>query len=288
MNCSSTLYRPSDCPVNRKFTGLLPSFKNIFPAQHGAWAVFVSGLIIGFAGGGGFGIKGALFAIAAINGFLFRHAAGRALKEHLTTGALAPDKMVWTVIFLSLFSITGAVLLFYYQLWMLITFGFLAGLLILLTLYMELKRKHLSASGELLGMLSLSIVIPASYYVTNETVDTTSCTLWLSALFLYAGSVFHVRYLVRGRNVLNADLSARTKAAKETLLLHTGGLATAVILSAGNIIPPLVPVAFILPVARAYIAVFKRWKKVPPLKHIGYSELFHTIVFTVLILITAT
>ncbi len=165
------------------------------PRQHGAWfslfACFMLGLIVAYQ----VNFKSFLLLISVVAGFLLRYSLSETIK--------APRKFSFFVIpilfYFVILAVAGLPLLFYYNLIILIPLGVLPAVSVLSYFYFEKIGKANSLGSEIMGMLGIAAVSPASYYAASGKFTAAAAGIWIVSALFFLCSVFIVRYLVRGR-----------------------------------------------------------------------------------------
>jgi hypothetical protein len=260
-------------------------FLNTFPKKHGAWSIFLVSIIIGTVSSTDFKlIPFLLLLVSSISGFLVRENFNLLLK--LPKGdRRGKFLLISSSIHLILISFTLLPLLIFYRYYLLIPFSLLAVLLTLLSLYLSSKKMELTIPSEILGIFGLSLPIPAFYYILEGKLELESLYLFIFVFLFFSGSVFHVRYLVRQKNILSEKFWVRLTAGKYSLFYHTLFFIFSIYLSRSSLLPEYIYIAILPTLLKSYYFVFKKFDKPIPLKKIGYTELLTSGLFVVLLLI---
>jgi len=140
-----------------------------------------------------------LTVLAGVALFLAREPMGRGVKLRFGRNPRPVPKALcfWTGVYLAISGIAGGVLVFRGELWGLIWVA-IAGLLVLAVhLAMVARRLMMTAWGEWIGVLGVSLIIPALYLATHETLDRHALGLWLIGLAQVTGPIFYIRLKVR-------------------------------------------------------------------------------------------
>jgi hypothetical protein len=247
------------------------------PRQHGAWSMLLAGFVLGLASGNRFGAEGLLLLVAVFFGFCARHAAGLFLRPARSNRRT--HVLLWAIGYASVALFAGAWLVVGYHRWLLLPLGGVALVLAGASVILEQRRQDRTTVGELVGVLGLSVVLPAAAYAATGVFGATTAGLWALGAFFFGGSVFHVRYLVRHRRESGGPLASRWRAGGLAVAYHLAALAASIGLSAVDALPPLAPLA-LLPVAvKSLWAVGRRREGEINIRHIGYVELAHTLIF---------
>ncbi len=255
------------------------------PRQHGAWSVLLISLALGTAAVGAFNAPALVLLAAALGGFVGRHAAGRAVRmpaaDGRRTGLLAFGAA-------SSAAAVGlaALLVLACGLWLLIPLGIAAVAVAGVTLVLEAKNKDRSAGGELLGIVGLSLTLPAIAYASTGRLEARAVGLWILAVLFFMGSVFHVRYLLRRRDANRGELADRLRSGGMSLAFHGGALAAAIGLAAAGLVPPAAAPVLAPVLVKSGLSVFRRAPVSLTVRRVGYGELAHAIVFAAWIILS--
>jgi len=246
------------------------------PRQHGAWfslfACFILGLIVAYR----VDFKSFLLLISVVAGFLLRYSLSETIK--------APRKFslfIFPIIFyFIMLAASGLFLLFYYNLIMLIPLGVLPAISVLSYFYFEKIGKANSLSSEIMGMLGIAAVSPASYYVASGKFTAAAEGIWIVSALFFVCSIFVVRYLVRGK-LWHKRMSEYIKSISSPFAFCLLSVAAAYFLGRfTNLLPrytfiSLVPSLFIL----VGLSVAKKKSSI---KRIGLISTANVIIFVIL------
>ncbi|MEZ4647530.1 MAG: YwiC-like family protein [Candidatus Eisenbacteria bacterium] len=295
------------------------------PREHGAWAMVVGPAIVGLAvpptGGALEGVStadpssvasagslpiadslpvligGVLLLVALLALFCLQYVVVRAV----TAKRKDPSLPKWAVIYGGIGSATGAVLVFAGGHVELLAIGLIAAIYFALHLVQVRKpgrREHRALGFELLTVAVLCLGAPAGAVVAGASA-TGAGALWayvLSFLF-FAGSVFHVRAIVRRlqRKSAEPETIRRFELARESVLWH-GSIAVFVVvfgMGLGGDVGPdrsadaavvrmgFLAVAFVPAIVRAMRTAGQLRRSEWNLKAIGFVELGCTVAFVV-------
>jgi hypothetical protein len=248
--------------------------------QYGAWSMLVACFLIGALVGSGWSPRILVLLPAVVFGYMTRYGAGVYLRSSVTKerrGVLA-----WTAVYSALVLVAGGALVFVYELWMLLPLGVIIIAFGVATVVLSQRKMDTTTSGELVGILGLTLVAPAAEYVSSGVVSTGTVGLWLLCAFFFCGSVFHVRYLVRRRSESIGPAKARMEAGWPSLAYHLVVLCISLVLAFARVLPSVAPAVLIPTAVRASVAVGVRFRKPVPVRRIGMTEVLNTIVFLVL------
>ena len=168
------------------------------PRQHDAWSVLLLGFALGAAVGGAVGTPTLLMLGAVVCGFVARHAAGvwaRLSPADRRRGHVAG----WAAAYLAASALLSVALVLWYERWLVIAFGLLAAAFGAASLALERRRQDCTLTGELIGMLGLSLAVPAAAYAATGAFHARTVGLWAVSALFFTGGVFHVRCVARNR-----------------------------------------------------------------------------------------
>jgi len=264
----------------------MKKFLKTLPRKHGAWSIFFISIFTGTFCSKNFKlIPFFLLFISALSGFLLRENISMFLKlrkEDERREFILKISVLYSIIIL----LTFIMLLVFYKYYLLIPISIIALLITLLSFYFSLNRKELTVSSEILGIFGLSLLLPAFYYISKGYIDRDGLFLFIFAFLFFTGSVFHVRYLVRNKNILSERLFIRLKAGRYSLLYHTFFFLIALYLSSKNYLPKYSFIAVLPALLKSYYFVLRKFDKPLSLKRIGFTELFVSIVFALLLFLS--
>jgi hypothetical protein len=251
-----------------------------WPRQHGAWSVLGAGFLLGMTGQR-WETASVLLAAAVLWGFLARHTVAFLLHPSRSP-SLRLRLLPWATIYTALALFFGTLLVLGFHRWLLLPLGGAALALSVLSVALERGRKDRTTLGEMVGMLGLSLVIPAAAYASSGLFSGQTMGLWALGALFFTGSVFHVRYLVRHRRESRQDWHTRLRTGGGSLAYHLAGLAIAWLLSYFRALPPLAPLALLPVTAKAFWTVGRRQAGRINIQRIGFIELAHTLAFVAL------
>lgn len=265
------------------------SWRPLLPREHGAWAMFLVPFAVGAGVAETVGWETLLLLLATLFLFAARYPASLLAKASARqpTGRLSPRRpFLWLAIYVGLGLLFGAPLLWPYGRWALLPLGALGLLFWALHLYLQGRRLERTAWGELLAIAGLSLAAPAAYYGSRGALDRTAFSLWLLT-FLYSGSsVFYVKMTIQhlAAKARPSTLAGRWALGRAAALYQGFLLVVATSLALGGSAPPLALVAFVpltFKVARGVLLA----PAAVSVRHIGFGEVGHAVLFTVLLLL---
>lgn len=269
------------------------------PNDHGAYAMLLIPMLIGFVLGAIRGNTGgatpeaaiamSLFAVSLMSLFFASEPVGVAFRPNASTFARR-RAMRWLGIYLLVAALAGAPLLFAWQLWALGWFAAAASLLMLLFLVAVKKRKQRSLGVRLPGIVGLTLSGPAAYYVAMGELGGAAWGLCVACAVYFAGTIFNVRAWFEinkqkksgvGRPKLPTWLIA-------SILLYIA--AGALVLSSSAWAGAL-PWAALLALVPSLFRVIWTLLRTPahlPIKTVGLIELVQSFLFAALLIFTMT
>ncbi|MBI5510582.1 MAG: YwiC-like family protein [Deltaproteobacteria bacterium] len=253
------------------------------PKKHGAWAALATALLLGLWSKAALRVEVLLFVVAAVAAFVLHHYLGLWLRPRaggrpsgVPVGALGAGAVAMLAGFGAAFlSQRSAVL------WICGAGAALVGL----SLAMERLRLDRTLWGEIVGMVGLTLTLPATAYVVARGPPSVEAWLaWAYAAMFFCGSVFRVRLLVRERKALAAGLRARLLAGSPGALVHLLMLAAAAWLATRAGVTWLAAASLVPTVLFAVVVLVRPPSRPIPIRHVGYLELGENVVFLLILL----
>lgn len=218
------------------------------PREHGAWGI----LLIPFATAVGVsGVWNLPVALLLISILCFYLARTSFLKQNYR----------WTAILLAGSAACVLPLLIVWKLWWLAAFGVVAAPL-------AFRKTERSALMQLLAVLGLTLTAPAAWYAATGKLD---YRLWLLNVLYFAGGIFYVKMHI-------ATAIARKPAGRLPVAIYYAALAGL----AAWWWP--VGLAFVPVIVRAFVGA-ARVSPVLRIKRLGWTEVAHSLVFALLLVI---
>ncbi|MBM3499141.1 MAG: hypothetical protein FJX74_10775 [Armatimonadetes bacterium] len=255
----------------------------LFPRQHGAWSILLVGYLVGaLAVDGRGGAVPWIVLVSTLAGFLGQHATVTALRARPSQRR---DAVVAALGLNSLSVGLLATLILVHGIRPLLPVVAAGAVLAILSLLVQLRHRERTAWGELVGVLGLSSVVLIAAVSRAEALGPESLGLWLLALLYFAGSVFHVRFLVRNWRARREPLAQRLQAGWASVVYHSAALLIVVSLSALGWAPPWAAAALV-PVAIKALWALRRGGDAPPvIRTLGLIELGHSLAFAACIVL---
>ncbi len=138
----------------------------------------------------------------------------------------------WACVYLAISGAAGGLLVLQGELWGLLWLAAAGVAVLAVHLTMVARRMMMTAWGEWIGVLGVSLVVPALYLAANAMLDKTALGLWLIGLAQVTGPIFYIRLKVRTQAKLAAPppVARRLIAAWRPLLFSGLSLAGAMLL----------------------------------------------------------
>mgnify|MGYP001564500596 CR=1 FL=1 len=248
----------------------------MIPREHGGWGILLFSIALGVGAAGRVGLPLLLFTLAALALFFARYPLTLMVK-----GTSKDRAMIWEAIYVTVAILAFLPLLFIYHLWWLVLFGIAFALYLGAYLYLAIAKKQRTVWGEMIGISGLSMAAPMAYYVASGAWQAGVLYLWLLSFLYHASSVFYVKLKVSYKTLPDLALSlARKLQMSRGLLLYLGMLVVAVVaLGLGGQVPTLALLAYLPLLAKAIASAFSP-SKVASIRVLGWTEVFHALLFT--------
>ncbi len=281
----------------------------MLPKEHGAWAMLLIPYLLGTASAGWGGWDSWLLLASVLLLFSSSRPLELVLQRpvqppriHRAGGDLDPGAappihanelgarrrraFLRLALYLGLGGISGMLLLLQFQRWGLLPIGGAAGAILAAQLPLRRRRLDRTWPSRLLSIAALSATGPAAYYVSSGVLDHRAFAVWLLSAIYSGASVFYVRLIYRpgARQKQGASAEGRDRARMQMigyLVAAFLALASAVYL---GWLPPrgLLPY---LPLAAKVAWTSSRADYRPTLKQLGFMEIGHAALFTLLAVI---
>lgn len=171
----------------------------VFPHEHGSWGTFM-GLMLAAMLATGFNANVLLTMVAGIGLFLAREPLSQGVKLRFGRNPKPVPRTLcfWAGAYLAISVAAGGLLLVRGELWGLIWLA-AAGVIVLAVHLTMAPRRQLmmTAWGEWIGVLGVSLVAPAIALTANGSLDSWALGLWLIGLAQVTGPIFYIRLKVR-------------------------------------------------------------------------------------------
>ncbi len=246
------------------------------PKEHGAWALVYGPLAAAALAFASFDARLPLLVVASTALFMSHEPLSRLARASAGTGTPAKlaDWKFWSLAFLVVGILSGACLVWFWDLWTLPFLAAVMGLLLAVHLRLVARRVEREVAGELLGVAGLTAGAPITYFVFHQGLDSLAAVFWTLNLLYFSSGIFFVKMVV-SRHVGKPEATRRVR---DCVLYHSALplISVAVGWIAGV---PFIALLAVLPiVVRAFLGVL-----CPParlsLKTIGYREVAYTVLF---------
>jgi hypothetical protein len=182
-----------------------------------------------------------LTVLAGVALFLAREPLGQSVKLRFGRKPRPVPRALcfWAGVYLTISGVAGGILVIQGELWGLVWMA-MAGLIVLAVhLTMVARRLMMTAWGEWIGVLGVSLIIPALCLAAREALDIHALGLWLIGLAQVTGPIFYIRLKVRTQARLSAPppVSQRLLAAWRPLLFSAVSLMVVMALGAWGWVP---------------------------------------------------
>ncbi len=256
--------------------------------EHGSWAMLIVPLLMGAFIAPTWHWRALLLFVAAVGFFLTRYPLSILVRRRKRDRDRRAYLLRWTAIYAGITALSGGWLVFAEGLWLLALMGVIGALLVAFNLWLIARKKQMSLTGELTGIAGLALGAPMAYYVASGQLDQTAAILWLLNALYFGGTVFYIKLKVRQQPKQPAPdkVSERLIKAKACLAYHTTVLILVFVLVTLQKAPALTLLAFI-PVTIKMLRGVTHWqdKKTLSLIKLGFTELFHSAAFLVLVIV---
>lgn len=254
------------------------------PAEHGAWGILLVPLFSSAALAQGDWFPFILVSACALGLFLLRGSFAQqvSLRAMLTAGHI--------LLALVTLAAGASLLLFYGRTQLLAIAAAGAALFIvhssLIRRCRENPTEKRSLLAELLGVLLLTLVAPATWIAQRGALDVSGAKVWLLNVLFFAGGVLYVKYRVRGLLAHRgfAGLRERAEFAWPVFAYHLLLTLFLIALVAVDSLSLLALVAFAPGILRAHGLLFQLGQRFP-IRRLGWSEVGHAVLFAALLLL---
>lgn len=256
--------------------------------EHGSWVFLFSPLLIGLAAGGRFNLASVYLIVTALAAFLVRQPITVMVKvrSHRRSPQDLPAAYFWT----GVYSVIG--LLGFAGLWSqgaaYVAILALPGLPVFLWhLVLVARRAERRQIGiEVIASGVLALAAPAAYWVGIGQVDAVGWWLWALTWFQSAASIVYAALRLEQRPWKTVpSLGERLRAGRRALMYTTFNLVAVLILSLISVLPPLLPLAYVVQWAESIYGTLRPAVGVKPTR-IGIRQLLVSIIYTLVFILT--
>lgn len=255
----------------------------MLPREHGAWAIVLAPLLIGFFAAPAFSPAAAgLFSLGTLAAFLMRAPLQALLARRTDRQALR-----WLALygasalagFFPLIALLGRGHLLF--------FAVPAGATLAANLAANRSGRRFDALNEAAGVMALCLTAPAAYYAASGALDAHAWTLWLLCSLFFLGPIFHIKMAaLQHRAAIDPTLMPGLARMRRLSAVYHGVVLTGV---AGWTVFGALPVLAASPFALAYLKTLARGRREPQradFRALGYMEVAHSVLFVIVMTIT--
>ena len=260
----------------------------MFPHEHGSWGTF-GGLILASLLVVGVNVNVILTLVAGVALFLAREPLSQGVRMRYGRHPQPVPKAMcfWAGVYLGVSGLAGMLLVIRGELWGLLWLGLAGAIVLAVHLAMAPRRKLvMSAWGEWIGVLGVSLIMPALYLAAYETLDAQALGLWLLGLAQVTGPIFYIRLKVRVQARLPEPppIGQRLRAAWQPLLFSAVSLVGAYLLGVWGMTPALAWLA-LTPSAIKHLWGALDWAPRGQLdiRRLGWIEVANILIFAVIL-----
>lgn len=256
--------------------------------EHGSWVFLFSPLLIGLFAGGRFTLASVYLIVTALAAFLVRQPITVMVKvrSHRRSAQDLPAAYFWTAVY----SVIG--LLGFAGLWSqgaaYVAILALPGIPVFLWhLVLVARRAERRQIGiEVIASGVLALAAPAAYWVGIGQVDAMGWWLWALTWFQSAASIVYAALRLEQRPWKTVPpLDQRLKTGRRALMYTTFNLVAVLILAVIGVLPPLLPLAYVVQWAESVYGTLRPAIGVKPTR-IGIRQLLVSIIYTLVFILT--
>lgn len=161
----------------------------MLPREHGAWAILLAPLLIGFFTAPSFSpLAAVLFTLGALAAFLMRTPLQALLARRNDRRALS-----WLALYAGL-ALAGFIpLILILGRWHLLLFALPVSVILAANLAANLHGRRFDAVSEAAGVIALCLTAPAAYYSASSNLGPQAWTLWLLCSAFFLGPIFYIK-----------------------------------------------------------------------------------------------
>jgi hypothetical protein len=258
----------------------------IIPREHGAWGLLLVPLLTGTVAGIASGHQTwpvALFAAAALLMFWLR----TPVESLLGSGPIAvqTSRERKTVLIATIVLAIPAAACLIALIWpgrplKLLLIGAVAAVSFMVQALLRRLGRDTRMTSQLVGAVALTSTAPAAYYLGSGNLDARALALWVVNWFFAWNQIHFVQLSIHAARA--ATLSEKFARGKVFFLSQTLVLLALLFASLRRLLPPLVILAFV-PIAVRGTWWFFHGPKRLNIKALGWSEMAHGAVFTILL-----
>ena len=251
------------------------------PIEHGSWVFLLGPILVGLVVSGGLTSNQGWVILAALAGFFFRQPLTILVK--VMSGRRPPKERTPALFWMGVYGIIGLIAI----LGMLSRgLGFLVVLALpaLPVLFWHLwlvsrREERRKPIVEIAGSGVLGLAAPAVYWAGIGEVNLSGWMLWLLLWLQAIGSILYAYLRLNQREWKNSPpLADRIRAARTALLVCGASFAVVGVFSFAGILPPMLPLAYLIQLVQAVWGALKPAVGVKPVA-IGVRQLLVSTLF---------
>ena len=257
---------------------------NMLPREHGAWAIVLAPLLIGFLAAPAFSPHAAgLFVLGALAAFLMRTPLQTLLARRDDHRALR-----WLAFYAAMVMAGFIPLIFLMERRHLLLFAIPVGVILAANLAANLYGRRFDALNEAAGVMALCLTAPAAYYAASAVLGPQAWALWLLCSAFFLGPIFYIKMAALQHRAAMDPALLPGLARMRRLSSGYHGLVLASI-SAWVVFGTLSALAAI-PFAVAFLKTVMRGYGAPQranFRALGYMEVAYSVLFIIVMSIIA-
>ena len=188
-------------PINIKL-------KHIIPRAHGAWAMWITPLILGMLFSG-FTPGGLLLFFTALTLFITHHPVTMTLQKRKTrqfNNYLAASIMSSVT-----FVILGGFLIYQHFSIELLYIGCATVVILGIHLLLVKLKMGMTAMGQMTGIAGLTLTAPAVYLINTGTINESSLILWFINFLYFSSTIPYIRLKIRVQSKIHGQITILAK-----------------------------------------------------------------------------
>ncbi len=256
------------------------------PKEHGAWGMLYIPFVIGVGIAGNLTLETLWLLIATTFAFLSQKPFAQLLspKESSPGAKWIRRHLAWFCIYAGISAGSFAVLYFHYQVKGLKIFGLLGIPIILAFGYFVRRKEVRTVSGEIAGIVGLTMTGPMAYYVATGEFQAVGFWLWILCILYFVSSIFYVKAVVQSYVRLRSKLPSNSAGmAIACRFYHLGMIVILLLLWILRQLPPLGVLAFV-PIIIRGLRVSSKSRSRLDFAIIGWSEVGYSIFFALFLI----
>ena len=254
----------------------------MLPHEHGAWAIVLAPLLIGYLAAPAFSpVAAGLFALGALAAFLTRTPLQALLARRNDRRALR-----WLTIYAAMAIAGFTPLIILMGRWHLLLFALPVSVILAANLAANLYGRRFDALNEAAGVMALCLTAPAAYYAASSRLDAQAWTLWLLCSAFFLGPIFYIKMAaLQHRAAIDPGLQPGVARMRRLSAGYHGLILAGV--SVWSFFGTLSALAAI-PFAVAFLKTLTRGYRAPQradFRALGYMEVAYSVLFVIVMTI---